>query len=485
MIRTVYMIGICGVAMGALARMFRERGAAVSGSDRNVYPPMSDLLREGGVALHEGFDAGRIGSPDLVVIGNAVSRGNPEVEHVLNEGLPYLSMAGTLREHFLGGKEVVAVAGTHGKTTTTALLAHILETAGMEPSFFIGGVARNYGSNFRLGPGRHFVIEADEYDSAFFEKFPKFILYRPSHLVLTSLEFDHADIYRDLGEIETWFRRLVNTIPSAGSIVYSARYDNLGALAAASLSQCRSYGNGGADYCATVEGHEGEFTRLVVDSPEGSLVLRCPLIGAFNHDNCLAALAMARRLGVDDGAIMRGVESFLGVKRRQELIYHGGNLRIYEDFAHHPTAIRGLLESMRERHPGARIWALYEPRSATSRRRVFQESLPGSFRAADEILIRRPFEGTPPPAGEELDVDRLMEDLHAVNPGARLFESGMEMAEYLARALPPEGEQVVLVMSNGGFDGIYERLRGAPGMGGTAGQHAGGEKTRAKAGVRS
>lgn len=480
MIRSVYMIGICGVAMGALALMFRERGAAVSGSDRNVYPPMSDVLREGGVSLYEGFDPGRIGSPDLVVIGNAVSRGNPEAEHVLNEGLPYLSMAGALREHFLRGNEVVAVAGTHGKTTTTALLAHIMESAGMEPSFFIGGVARNYGSNYRLGSGRYFIIEADEYDSAFFEKFPKFILYRPSHLVLTSLEFDHADIYRDLGEIEKWFGRLVNMVPSAGSVVYSSRYGNLGALAAGSLSRCVSYGGVEAGYRCSVEGFDGDFTLLNVDSPEGPLNVRCPLIGAFNHDNCLAALAMARRLGVDDGAIMKGIESFLGVKRRQELILRRDNLRVYEDFAHHPTAIRGLIESMRERHPGARIWALYEPRSATSRRKVFQESLPASFRAADEILIRRPFEGSPLPAGEELDVDRLMNDLRALRPGARLFESGIDMADCLAGSLPEEGEQVVLVMSNGGFDGIYERLRDALDRRGLAGSAA-----RAEAGVLS
>ena len=235
--KNIYMIGICGVAMGTLASMLHERGHAVSGSDQNIYPPMSDILQKSGMKLHGGFSASHVGSPDLVIVGNAISRGNPEVEHVLNRRIPYRSMAGALREFFLEGKEVVAVAGTHGKSTTTALLAHLLESAGLSPSFFVGGVARNYDANYRLGTGRHFIIEGDEYDSAFFEKVPKFIFYRPSHLVLTSLEFDHADIYRDLAEIELWFRRLVNIVPSEGSIVYSADYPNLKEIAAASRSR--------------------------------------------------------------------------------------------------------------------------------------------------------------------------------------------------------------------------------------------------------
>src|SRR4030042_2014920 len=220
--RKIYLIGICGIAMGTLATMFQEKGYAVSGSDQNIYPPMSDMLNQIGIALYNGFSADNIDDPDLVIVGNAISRGNPEVEYVLNNRIPYMSMAQALYNFFLRGNEVIAVCGTHGKSTTSALLAHILETAGLSPSFFVGGVVRNYRSNYKIGNGRFFVIEGDEYDSAFFEKVPKFIFYRPDHLVLTSLEFDHADIYRDLGEIDLWFRRLVNMIPSEGSIVYSS-----------------------------------------------------------------------------------------------------------------------------------------------------------------------------------------------------------------------------------------------------------------------
>jgi UDP-N-acetylmuramate: L-alanyl-gamma-D-glutamyl-meso-diaminopimelate ligase len=457
--KNIYMIGICGVAMGTLASMLHEQGHTVSGSDQNIYPPMSEMLQKSGMKLHNGFSAAQVGSPDLVIVGNAISRGNPEVEHVLIRRIAYQSMAGALRDFFLAGKEVVAVAGTHGKTTTTALLAHLLESAGLSPSFFVGGVSRNYDSNYRLGSGRHFIIEGDEYDSAFFEKVPKFIFYRPSHLVLTSLEFDHADIYRDLAEIELWFRRLVNIVPSDGNIVYSSGYPNLEQIAASSHSRRFSYGREGSDFAYTFRGYDGTRSKLRVERPDGGLDIAPELFGHFNYANVLAAVSMATLLGADDTGIRRGVESFQGVKRRQEMVFRNNGTVVYDDFAHHPTAISSVLSTMRERYPKARIWAVYEPRSATSRRNVFQDILPAAFRSADVILIKTPFAGSAVREGEKLDPDRLLDDIRAFNRDSHLFTKVEGILEHIKKNIAPEDENVIVIMSNGGFDGIYEKLR--------------------------
>ncbi len=458
MVKRIHMIGICGVAMGTLAQMLHDRGFQVSGSDQNIYPPMSDILNRSGMKLYGGFNAANIESPDLVIIGNAVSRGNPEAERVLNERIPYLSMSQALFQFFLHDREVIAVSGTHGKSTTTALLAHLLVSADADPSFFVGGVTRNYDSNYRLGAGKFFVIEGDEYDSAFFEKVPKFVCYRPHHLVLTSLEFDHADIFRDLGEIETWFRRLVNMIPANGTIVYSSAYDNLKEIVSKSLSKRFSYGKAGADFSCAVTGYRGDFSELDITAPEGHFPLKTRLFGDFNFDNCMAAVAMARLLGIGEEAIRAGLESFQGVKRRQELIYDGSRVKVYDDFAHHPTAIRYVLDTMRDRYPGARIWALYEPRSATSRRNVFQETLPASFRAADAILIKTPYEGSAIKDGDRLDPDRLLRDIRAFNKNADLFSEVDSMVEHIALTIDRDVENVIVLMSNGGFDGIYGKI---------------------------
>jgi UDP-N-acetylmuramate: L-alanyl-gamma-D-glutamyl-meso-diaminopimelate ligase len=456
--KKIYMIGICGVAMGSLAAMFSEKGHHVSGSDQNVYPPMSDALRRSGITLYEGFNADNIGSPDLVIVGNAVSRGNPEVEYVLNKRIPYLSMAEALRNYFLSGKEVIAVCGTHGKSTTSALLAHILESAGQSPSFFVGGVVRNYESNYKIGSGRYFVIEGDEYDSSFFEKIPKFILYRPDHLLLTSLEFDHADIFNGLDEIELWFKRLVNIIPSNGNVVYSSDYANLAEIASASRSKRYSFGVRDSDFLHLFKGFAGDFAELAFKAPRCAFGLKSRLFGRFNYANIAAAASMAVLLGTGIERIQRGVETFTGVRRRQELIYENGTVKIYEDFAHHPTAVKCTLEAVRERHPGARLWAVYEPRSATSRRNVFQSVLPSSFASADEIIIKSPYEGSAISADRKLDVRRLLDDIRVFNGNVRVLDRADDIVQYISKSIDIKNMSVIVLMSNGGFDGIYEKL---------------------------
>ncbi len=333
------MIGICGIAMGSLACMLREAGYNVSGSDRDMYPPMSDILAGSGIDTARGFHPAHMGSPDLVIIGNAISRGNAQAEHVLNRDLPYCSMAEALRRFFLRDREVIAVAGTHGKTTTTALLAHILITAGLDPGCFVGGASRNHDSNCRIGKGKYFVIEADEYDSAFFEKVPKFMYYRPRHLVVTSLEFDHADIYSGLDEIALWFRRLVNIVPSEGRLVYSAHYPILEGISARAFCETASFGAGGSgDTSCIFRSYDGDDTLLTLSSPEaGKLECRSHLFGDFNLANISAAAGMALKLGVSADDIKAAIPTFRGVKRRQELIYSSPDVKIYEDFAHHPT----------------------------------------------------------------------------------------------------------------------------------------------------
>lgn len=455
---SIHMIGICGVAMGSLAGMLKQLGYRVSGSDEHIYPPMSDMLREWGVPVCEGFSAGNVDSPDLVIIGNAISRGNPEAERVLDGKIPYMSMAQALRDLVFGGREVIAVAGTHGKTTTTALLAHILDVAGMRPSFFVGGVAGNYGSNFRLDEGRHFVIEGDEYDSAFFEKIPKFILYRPHHCVLTSLEFDHADIYSNMGEISLWFKRLVNIVPSRGHIVYSAGCDALAGVVSASRSQLTGFGGDRGEVRWRFLRRRNGIAEIEISDGAASFQCGTSLIGSFNYMNIAAAAAMALRLGVAPEAIIRAVGSFRGVRRRQELIFSGDRLLIYEDFAHHPTAITLVLEAFRAEYPDARIWAVYEPRSATSRRNVFQNELPASFARANHVLIKNPFKLESIPEGERIDIGRVVDDIRARGVDANLFSDVESIIEYAFAAMDRGRSNVIIIMSNGGFDGIYTKI---------------------------
>jgi len=450
----IHMVGICGVGMSALAGMLLSLGHNVSGSDTDMYPPISTQLEMLNIALFKGYSSDTIEKiqPDLVIIGNAISRGNPEVEAVLNKRIPYLSMAQSLYNFFLYNKEVIGVAGTHGKTTTTSLLAYILDIAGMEPSFFIGGILKNYGKNYHVGRGKYFVIEADEYDSAYFEKIPKFMVYRPTHCIMTSLEFDHADIYKNVDEIAVWFTHLKNLIPANGCIVYNRMYPHLCAINEKPLSLTKSYGMSDAD--CTYHYKDGILTI----SMDGITIHAKPKIfGNFNYQNIAAASAIALTLGVSEGAIVSAIESFEGVKRRQEILYACNYLTIIEDFAHHPTAIYNILHEVSEHYPQSKIIAIYEPRSATSRRNVFQQELPLAFSDADCVVMKRPYRLNKVPEQEQINIDRVIDDIKGQSITAYVFDSVDEIVHEAFKQIQNK-HTVMVVMSNGGFDGIYDLL---------------------------
>ncbi len=459
-VMNIHIVGICGVAMGTLACMLRDCGHILSGSDSGIYPPMSTLLEKAGIAVYTGFSPENVGSPDIAVIGNAVSRGNPEVEYILNNNIPYRSFAAMIREFFLEGREVVGVCGTHGKSTTAALLSFILDYAGEDPSFFVGAVLSNYGANYRLGKGRHFVIEADEYDSAFFEKYPKFISYRPRHLVMTSLEFDHADIYGSLAEIKKWFKWLVNVIPSEGKIVYSGQDHNLEDVASAAVGPVYSYGNSSADFEITFQGFEGMWSLLEMQTrSHGRLQLRTTLFGEYNYSNIAAAVGMALQMGIRPELAAQAVSEFKGVRRRQEVIFHDEYLTVLEDFAHHPTAIKAVMSAVAKRYPESEITAVYEPRSATSRRKVFQNDLPSSFADAARVILKTPYGINSIPEDERLDIEKVASDINSMGIEASIYDDINPIIDSLTTLNSSRVKSVYLIMSNGGFDGIYDRLK--------------------------
>src|SRR5215471_2596535 len=375
--KNIYLIGICGTAMASLAGMLREKGYSVTGSDSDVYPPMSDFLERLGIPVFKGYNAENIATtkPDLVVIGNALSRGNAEIEHVLDSGIRYASMAETVKELFIRGKNSIVVAGTHGKTTTTAMLAWMLEVAGRHPSFLVGGIAENFGKSFQVADGPDFVIEGDEYDTAFFDKGPKFLHYLPRIVLLKNIEFDHADIYADLEALKTSFRRLINIVPRSGLIVAGVDSPVVRELIPAAFSRVATQGIGIGEWQAAnirTTDNGMSFDVSCSDTMIGSFSI--PMPGVFNVQNALGVVVAARELGIENAVIQRAFSSFKSVKRRLEVRGEVQGVRVYDDFAHHPTAVQETLRAVRERNPpGSRIWAVFEPRSQTCRRRVFEQ----------------------------------------------------------------------------------------------------------------
>jgi UDP-N-acetylmuramate: L-alanyl-gamma-D-glutamyl-meso-diaminopimelate ligase len=462
----IHLIGICGTAMASLAGMLKQRGFRVTGSDAAAYPPMSDFLAELGIPVAQPFDAKNLDpQPDLVVVGNAISRGNSELEELLDKRIPFCSLPQLLHEEFLRGKEVLVVAGTHGKTTTTSMLAWIFHTAGMQPSFLIGGIAENFGSSFHLGQGKHFILEGDEYDTAFFDKGPKFLHYFPEAVILTSVEFDHADIYDNLGAVETAFKRLVNLIPRRGRMI---AFDGVADVASESpsLERClqkafcpvERYGVGGrsAWQISNIKFEADRTFWSVQHYGREWADFQFGLAGEYNVWNATAAAALAADYGVSKEEIAAALKTFKSVKRRLEIKAQVNGITIIDDFAHHPTAIAGTLKALRGRYPGARLWAVLEPRSNTLRRRVLQGDLARSLALADEIVVAGVFRSETIPADERLELPELAAEIQKHGRRARLVAD----ADAIVQTIAPEirAGDVVAILSNGGFGGIYEKL---------------------------
>ena len=457
--RHIHLIGICGTAMASLAGLLKQRGVKVTGSDAAAYPPMSDFLAGLSIPVGQPYSVENLKPrPDLVVVGNAISRGNPELEYVLNERIPFQSMAQVMREEFLQGREVIAVAGTHGKTTTTSMLAWIFESAGQSPSFLIGGIAENFASSYALRPTKHFIIEADEYDTAFFDKGPKFMHYFPDAVILTSVEFDHADIYADLDAVKTAFKRLVNLVPARGRIIAHDAQQNLDEVLAKAFSPVERYGFSEraewrisdvayAPHQTTWKIHKGKAMWSEVEFG---------LAGEYNVLNATAAAAMASHCGIAPEAVARALKEFKSVKRRLEVKAAVNGITIIDDFAHHPTAIAGTLKALRSRYPGQRLWAICEPRSNTLRRRVFEKELAESLAVADEVVIASIFKPEAIKEDERLRVATVV--AIAKKSGRKARE--LADADAITAAIAPElrAGDVVAILSNGGFGGIYEKL---------------------------
>ena len=462
--RHIHLSGICGTAMASLAGLLQLQGHRVTGSDNAVYPPMSDLLRSLGIPVMQPYaEANLTPAPDLVVIGNALSRGNPEVERVLDERIPFTSMAALLRDEFLKGRTSLVVAGTHGKTTTTSMLAWIYQTAAGEnsafaPSFLIGGVAENFGTSFQLRPTRNFIVEGDEYDTAFFDKGPKFLHYFPDGLILTSVEFDHADIYADLDAVKTAFKRLVNLIPRRGTIVAHDAGENVTDCIAHALCKVERYGFGEqAQWRIRNLRYENGLMRWEIHragAPWAELELR--MAGEHNALNATAAAAMAASQGIGADAIRAALAGFKSVKRRLETRAQIAGITIIEDFAHHPTAIRETLRALRAVYPQSRLWAVLEPRSNTLRRKVLAGDLVESLRLADRVILADVYQQHRIPEAERLHPEEVVRALKLSGTPAELLAD----ADTIVAAIAPQlaAGDVVALLSNGGFDGIYEKL---------------------------
>ncbi|WP_068635998.1 UDP-N-acetylmuramate:L-alanyl-gamma-D-glutamyl-meso-diaminopimelate ligase [Thauera butanivorans] len=440
----IHILGICGTFMGGVALLARAAGHVVTGCDANVYPPMSTQLEEQGIRLIEGYDASQLDlAPDVFVVGNAVSRGNPLLEAILDRGLPYVSGPQWLAEHVLAGRWVLAVAGTHGKTTTTSLLAWMLEDAGLNPGFLVGGVPQNFGVSARLTESPFFVIEADEYDTAFCDKRSKFVHYRPRTAILNNLEFDHADIFADLAAIETQFHHLVRTIPASGRVIANGREDSLKRVIERGCWSELEWFNDAAQWQAGTGASEAEAVFSLGGKELGRAEM--PLAGSHNRENALAAIAAARHVGVTPAQAIASLARFGGIKRRLELRGTERGVRVYDDFAHHPTAIALTVGGLRRREPQGRILAVLEPRSNTMKLGVMKAQLPASLAEADAVFCYAGNLGWDAAAA-----------LSPLGGRARVHESLERLVADVAAAARP-GDHV-LVMSNGGFGGVHQKL---------------------------
>ena len=451
--RSIHFIGICGTAMASVAAALKERGYTITGSDQGIYPPMSTFLEERDIEASPYSESNLTHKPDLVVIGNAISRGNLEAELTLEQKLPYCSLPELLKHHFLRGKRSLVISGTHGKTTTASLLAWILEHNGLNPSFLIGGIPNNLGQGARFTESDWFVLEGDEYDTAFFDKRSKFVHYLPEAVVINNLEFDHADIFSSLNEIQTAFQRLINIIPRNGLLLANGDESNLKPLININHCPVRRFGLSNA--C------EEQVDNLLYDENGsrfriGKSEFRIPMIGELNVRNALAALLMARYTGLSDSQIQAGFDSFKGIRRRMEIRGEVKGITVIDDFAHHPTAIRETLKALDRRFPNRRIWAIFEPRSNTTRRNHFQTELAAALSLAKYVIVAEVARLDQVPPEERLNPEQLMEDIRSKGAEAYYLPTANDIISHII----PETQygDILCVLSNGGFDNIHQKL---------------------------
>jgi len=455
-----YFIGICGTAMASLAVLLKQKGHEVWGSDQNIYPPMSDFLVQNNIPVRVGYDVKHLEQPaDRIIIGNALSRGNPEVEAILNRRLPFSSLPEVIRQEFAQPLKSVVITGTHGKTTTTSLMSWVLETAGLSPTFLIGGIARNFDASARIGSGDYFIVEGDEYDSAFFDKRPKFLHYLPHYLIVNNIEFDHADIYRDVAQIKDGFRKLLRTVASEGLILANGDDPHVRDVTSPVYSRIRFFGKGAqADLrFSNVNVSENGTSFRVHKDGEPWNVFRIPLFGEYQLYNTLAVIGIADDLGLAPQQIQAGLDSFLNVKRRLERWGDFNGAPFYDDFAHHPTAIRETLDAVRQKHPSKRVIAVFEPRTNTTVKNIFQKELADALANADVIFIAPIYRPERIPENERLSLEELQDHLRRKNRDVHLLKDYSSIQEELTSIVA--AQDVVILMTNGDLGGEYAGLR--------------------------
>ena len=458
-VRKIHLVAVCGTGMGALACMLKEQGYEISGSDQKIYPPMSDFLMDHGITIKDGFKPEHIShEPDLVIVGNAVSRDNPEIAKMSEMGIPFCSMPQALNRYVVADKKTLLIAGTHGKTTTSSILAWMLYRAGLDPSFMIGGILQNFNSNYRLGAGEHVVIEGDEYDTAFFDKGPKFMHYQPTMSVLTSVEFDHADIFRDLNHVKEAFSGFISKLDRSSLLLAFDNDDNLHNLIAKAGCRIEFYGkHHSSDWCLGDVSIDPPWTQFEVHKSGKQFGrFKTPLIGKHNLFNALSVIAMGYHLGVPTEGISDALETFEGIKRRQQIRGQKNQIIVMDDFAHHPTAVSETIEAVKTFYSQNRLIAVFEPRTNSSMRKVFQSVYPTSFDFADLIYIRQPPLLEKIPIHERFSSEQLVADLKEKGKDARYYADTESIIEGLVQEATPG--DIILVMSNGGFDNIHLRL---------------------------
>lgn len=455
----IHLMGICGTAMASLAGLLKDRGFKITGSDTNPYPPMSTQLEGLGISIMKGYKAANLSpKPDFVIVGNVISANNEEAQELMKLGIPYSSLPKAMGEFIIADKECINISGTHGKTTTTSLMTWVAEVCGEKPGFLIGGIPKNFSQSFKNPEKKYFIIEGDEYDTAFFDKVPKFTHYKPRHVVLTSVEFDHADIYKDLDAVKVAFRTLIRITPADGTLIACA--DDANVMEILKESKCKNtftYGLKGGDFKTTILGESAAGIEFKVEF-KGEVLgpYLVQMSGEYNILNATAVVAMSKCLGFDPVKVQEALKSFEGVKRRQEILGEPKGILVIEDFAHHPTAVRETVKGIQSKYPGRKVFSVFEPRSATSRRKVFQQDYVKAFKGSHEVMLAEAFDQSKISSDDRFSSEELINDLRGSGVTADVFNSSDSIVSAL-KSRAHKGD-VILIMSNGGFDGIYTKL---------------------------